>query len=99
MEIPLPAIQFPDSQPTITPNGTVAFDAMVDGQNETCEISFEALKDHFGASSDKPHDLLAAFVSGKTRIHETARRKWPDVDDGWLLVTADFLYVVAHRHK
>jgi uncharacterized protein DUF1488 len=90
MEIPLPEIQFPDSQPTITANRTLAFDAIVDGQNETCEISFEALKDHFAASSDKERDLLVAFIKGKTRIHEVARRKWPDLVDRWLLVTADF---------
>jgi len=60
---------------TITPNATVSFDAIIGGQNEACEISFEALKDHFGASSDKHHDLLAAFIGGKTRIHEIARQK------------------------
>jgi len=90
MEMQLPEIYFPNSQPTITANKTLAFDALVDGQNETCEISFEALTDHFGAPSEKQHDLLAAFMRGKTRIHEIARRKWPDVVDRWLLVTADF---------
>jgi len=90
MEIQSPEIQFPNSQPTITPNATVSFDAIIGGQNETCEISFEAPKDHFGASSDKHHDLLAAFIGGKTRIHEIARQKWPDVVDRCLLVTSVF---------
>jgi hypothetical protein len=90
MEMQPPEIHFPHSQPTITANATLSFDAVVDGQNETCEISFEALRDHFGAASERPQDLLAAFMRGKIRIHEIARRKWPNVVDRWLLVTADF---------
>jgi hypothetical protein len=90
MEAPLPEIRFPDSPPAMTLNATVAFDAIVDGQNDTCEISFEALKDHFGASSDAEQELLGAFIRGKTRIHDIARQKWPDAVDRWLLLTADF---------
>jgi transcriptional regulator with XRE-family HTH domain len=84
------SISFPDQNPRVTPKRTVVFQAMEDGQARECEISHEALQDHFGAATSKHHDLLTAFISGKEAIHEAARKKLPDSAERCLLVSADF---------
>lgn len=83
-------ITFPGQNPVVTQQDTVAFQAIVDGRPETCQISFEALQDHFGASTNQPADLIRAFISGKEEIHAVARRKRPHSAGRWLIVSADF---------
>jgi hypothetical protein len=82
-------INFPNLNPIVTARGTVAFKAMVDGDTATCEISAEALQ-AFGATTNQPHDLLTAFVSGKCTIHDVARKLYPHTAGRWLLVSTNF---------
>lgn len=83
-------ISFPAQSPAMTQHGTVAFQAVVDGAATVCEISAEALQDHFGATTIQPHDLLTAFISGKNTIHDVARKKVPHAAGRCLLVSMDF---------
>ena len=84
------SISFPNSNPKVTQNGTVAFPAVEASQVITCEVSMEALQDHFGATTNQPHDLLTAFISGKNIIHDVARKAHPHIAGRWLLVSTNF---------
>jgi hypothetical protein len=86
-------ITFPNINPTVTTRGTVAFQALADEKAATCEISVKALQDHFGASSNQPHDLLTSFISGKSTIHDVARAVFPNTAGQWLLVSTHFSIV------
>lgn len=84
-------IVFPKGDPVVTPNGAIAFAAQVNDQTITVEITEEALREHFGAKSRNPHDLITAFISGKSHIHRVARRKIPLAAAGrYLLLAGDF---------
>jgi hypothetical protein len=83
-------VQFPNTRPVLTPHDTVQFQAVVDGADEECEVSSEALRDHFGASSRHAPDLLRAFISGKESIQRVARQKRRSIAGRWLLVSTDF---------
>jgi hypothetical protein len=84
------AISFPSQNPAVTPSKTVVFPALVNGEAVECEISQEALSDHFGATTNRPRDLIMAFISGKKAIHNAARKKLLDSTGRCLLVSADF---------
>lgn len=43
----MPTVHFAQVGPVYTRNDTVAFQRVVEGQTATCEISAEALRDHF----------------------------------------------------
>ena len=60
--------------PKVTAIGTVSFQVLVDGAYLWCEISCEALCDHFGALSMDTEDLLHAFHTGRMKIEATTRR-------------------------
>lgn len=60
--------------PKVTAMGTVSFQANVDGEYLWCEISCEALREHFGARSMDVNNLLHAFHSGRAKIENAARR-------------------------
>jgi hypothetical protein len=95
MEAALPealknAIIFPNQNPVVTSNRTVSFQAVVAGIVVECAISWEALKDHFGATTNKPPDLIRAFISGKKDILNVARIKLPSSAGRCLLVSTDF---------
>lgn len=67
-------IDFPNMvMPKVTALSTVSFPATVDGEYLWCEISCEALRDHFGAISMDENDLLHAFHKGKERIQQVAQ--------------------------
>lgn len=67
-------IDFPNMvMPKVTAMGTVSFQTRVDGEYLWCEISCEALRDHFGALSMNENDLLHAFHTGRTKIEQAAR--------------------------
>jgi hypothetical protein len=69
-------IEFPKDAPLVyTPNTTVGFKTLIDGVEQQCEISEEALEDHFGSASVKPGDLFAAFERGRSEIEAIAARK------------------------
>lgn len=95
METALPeplkdAIIFPNQNPVVTSNRTVSFQAVVAGKAVECAISFEALKDHFGASTNKSPDLIRAFISGKKDILDAAKKKLPNSAGRCLLASTDF---------
>jgi hypothetical protein len=72
-------IDFPNlCLPKVTAMGTVSFQCRVDGEYVWCEISFEALRHHFGAKSTRETDLLNAFHRGKSRIEGVALRHLED---------------------
>lgn len=80
-----------DKPPQHTAGGTIAFDAEVDGEPVTCEISDEALKDHFGGNLDDPESLLAAFEQGRRDIELLALMKLNiDPSSKCMLHTRDF---------
>jgi uncharacterized protein DUF1488 len=84
-------IDFPNRNPVCTSNDTVAFAATYNGEGISCEISSEALQDHFGASTFQQADLLRAFISGRSAIEAVARLKIPHCAAGrYLLVSSDF---------
>lgn len=88
----MPTVHFPRTEPIYTPNTTVAFDVVLEGQQMRCEISEEALEDHFGATSRNAAELVRAFKEHRTAIEAVARVKLPHrVAAGrGLLVTEDF---------
>ncbi|AOY94319.1 hypothetical protein BKK79_36030 [Cupriavidus sp. USMAA2-4] len=47
---------------------TVAFSVADAGAVQHFGISYEALRDHFGAASNEPRDISAAFERGKAAI-------------------------------
>ncbi|MDR6449784.1 DUF1488 domain-containing protein [Paraburkholderia sp. 22099] len=62
-------ITFPDDEPTFDgANLRVRFTARVEGEPVVCEITAEALEDHFGAESLLEGALMAAFEQGRNRI-------------------------------
>jgi hypothetical protein len=83
-------ITFPVRDPVYTASRTVLFLALQGDQLHECEISGEALRDHFGASSMKIHDLLTSFLANKDVIHRVARQKLPNATGRCLLLSADF---------
>jgi hypothetical protein len=83
-------ITFPARDPVYTASRTIMFLALQGDQVLECEISGEALRDHFGASSMKIHDLLTSFLANKNLIHRVARQKLPNAAGRCLLVSADF---------
>jgi len=67
-------ISFPNLvMPKVTAMGTISFQTMVDEEYIWCEISFEALRDHFGAPSMEGNDLLLTFHNCKAEIYQTTR--------------------------
>ncbi len=67
-------ISFPNLvQPKLTAMGTISFQTLVDNEYMWCEISCEALRDHFGALSMDCNDLLYTFHNFKTEILRVAR--------------------------
>ena len=86
------AIHFPKQPGIYTAKTTVAFPVQINDADVTCEISTEALQDHFGANSNRGPDLVAAFEANRTTIESVARAKLPlRASTGrCLLVTADF---------
>ncbi|WP_395060852.1 DUF1488 domain-containing protein [Paraburkholderia silvatlantica] len=85
-------ITFPPVRGVYTVNTTVAWPAEVDGEQITCEISTEALMDHFGATSMDRANLEAAFTNHRVTIENRARRliRARAMGGRCLLVTADF---------
>jgi Protein of unknown function (DUF1488) len=68
-------ISFPNLvMPKLTAMGTISFQTLVDGEYMWCEISREALRDHFGAVSNTEHDLLVTFHTHEAEIQQVARR-------------------------
>ncbi|HEX2531851.1 MAG TPA: DUF1488 domain-containing protein [Burkholderiaceae bacterium] len=85
-------IEFPNRVlPKVTAMGTVSFQAQVDGKIIWCEISIEALRDHFGATPGNGDAMVRAFHNGRTQIEEVARR-YIEANDGLpvLLMSANF---------
>ena len=67
-------IDFPNLVPAkLTVIGTVSFQAIADGQYLWCEISCEALRDYFCATSMRSDDLLLAFYRNTEEIYQAAR--------------------------
>ncbi len=71
------AITFPRVPPRYTQNTTVAFEAELNGVPVTCEISGEALMDHFGATALDGAHLVASFEFNRGIIEATARAVLP----------------------
>lgn len=68
-------IEFPNlTPPKITAMGTISFQAKINGEFIWCEISFEALQQHFSRNPKVGSDLLQAFKYGRSRIEEAARQ-------------------------
>ena len=84
------AVIFPNQNPVVTSNRTVSFQAVVAGKVVECAISFEALRDHFGATTNKSPDLIRAFIGGKKDILNATRKKLPNSAGRCLLVSTDF---------
>lgn len=69
-------IRFPRTQAFYCAGGTIRFDAEVDGAQVTCEISPEALEEHFRARPGQA-GLLSAFAAHRDEIESIARQTLP----------------------
>ena len=67
------SLVFPNLPARYTPSSTVAFDAHFNGDRVICEISAEALLDHFGARSRSGADLVTTFERNRGLIEAAAR--------------------------
>lgn len=68
-------ISFPNFvPPKLTAMGTISFQTLVDGEYMWCEITCEALRDHFGAVSMNGNDLLYTFHTFQSEIQHVARQ-------------------------
>lgn len=74
--------------PKLTALGTISFQAVVDGEYLWCEISVDALRQHFGAASIEEGDLLRAFYSGKSTIEQTTKMHLEINGGGAVLLTS-----------
>lgn len=85
-------IQFSSRPGVFTPSTTVAFGAQINGVDAICEISEEALLDHFGATGRTGKEMVAAFEKHRAVIDAVARVKMPArIPLGrCLLVSGDF---------
>lgn len=67
--------------PSVTPRPGPGYGLLVaverDGELEDWHLTFEALRDHFGATSRNPRDLIAAYIAGKPAIQDAIRRVAP----------------------
>ncbi|CAG9226064.1 conserved hypothetical protein [Paraburkholderia tropica] len=70
-------INFTSGPASWTPNRTLAFPAFVDGVEIICELSLEAIEDHFGANRSRRDSLIAAFDRHRSRIEAVAQRVIP----------------------
>ncbi|MDR6497849.1 hypothetical protein J2785_000992 [Burkholderia ambifaria] len=52
----------------------LGFTALVNGERVQCQITAEALEDHFGAASPRFEDMVGAFDQHRDRIEAAARR-------------------------
>lgn len=85
------AIHFPNEEPTYTQRTTVAFPILLNDVSVSCEISTEALMDHFGAKTINAVDLIAAFKSNRSAIENAVCNKLPlTPSDRCLIVSTDF---------
>lgn len=86
------AITFPRVPSHYTQYTTVAFVAEMNGVRVTCEISGEALMDHFGATAWDGARMVASFEQNRGLIEAAARAVLPTrASTGrCLLVSADF---------
>lgn len=85
-------MSFPAKPAACTSNMTVAFPAIVNDMQISCEISAEALQDHFEATSLACAALLDAFNRNRSQIEQVAARVVPVRAQAGraLLSTADF---------
>lgn len=68
-------IEFPRQvMPKVTALGTVSYQVKVNGEFIWCEISFEALRDHFGGRPTGGSELVDAFDKGRATIESVTRR-------------------------
>ncbi|WP_321866804.1 DUF1488 family protein [Paraburkholderia tropica] len=70
-------INFPSGPAFWTTNRTIAFAAFVDGVEVICELSLEAIEEHFGASRSRRDSMIAAFDRHCSRIEAVAQRVIP----------------------
>jgi hypothetical protein len=86
-------VLFPDIAATCSLRGNVTFVAMVETTEVICEISPEALVDHFGARRTDRSCLLAAFEAHRQDILPTVEALIPHRLSGrrCLLFSRDFL--------
>jgi hypothetical protein len=67
-------VTFPNT-PAVYTDQWISFKALVDGVTTPCCIEHEAIQDVFGVPSHAQMDLLSAFESGKSVVHQIARAK------------------------
>jgi hypothetical protein len=83
----------PGTHPAVNQdNKTIEFAVTIaGGAGGRFAISFDTLKDHFGAASKLPGDMLRAFHAGEKRILEVAGRNLADSRQMRVLLrSADF---------
>lgn len=85
-------VLFPSTAATCSLKGNVTFVAMVDATEVICEVSPEALVDHFGARRTDRSCLLAAFEAHREEILSIAATVLPHRLSGrhCLLFSRDF---------
>ena len=67
----MPNVQFLGNTMHDKLSNTVSFPALVDGRAIACAISYEAMRDHFGADY---YDPVPAFMAHQSIIHQLAEK-------------------------
>lgn len=70
-------VSFPDELWPRVVYRTLCFRIVVDGRDVTCEISFEALEDHFGANPRRGQSVIEAFNAHRAEIERVVTRSIP----------------------
>ena len=83
-------IEFPAQFVRYVRNVGVDFQAIVNGKVRECRISFEALRDHFGAENGQASDLARAYIANKEEIHRAAKRLLSGSNEDVVIGADDF---------
>ncbi|OBR49201.1 DUF1488 domain-containing protein [Paraburkholderia tropica] len=70
-------VSFPNEVSPRVVHKTLCFRVVVDGRDVTCEISFEALEDHFGANPRRRQSVIEAFTAHRAAIERVVTRNIP----------------------
>jgi hypothetical protein len=99
--IPNLALAFPDPRPRYDfDRKNVVFTGEDSSGEVRCEISGEAMRDHFGVEGSDPHDYIAKFNEHPSRYEDMAREKyrsWPVEEPGVVVLRTGDIDNLLHK--
>ncbi len=76
----------------------LTFPAVVNGERVRCQITAEALEDHFGAASARCEDMISAFAAHRQKIEDAARRLLSETQARCLVLRSGYVrFYAAHK--